>query len=419
MIAPKIIKCNYCNSKTLLRFQVSEGIIPFDFYCPNCGVSFGGNVDFSNGGKIEVTNAEEVESDVKESDFYINISNDFLCRKVTKFVNTDEYIRNGFSPFIITTMMFKESENLIDANRRINNYINFVKWFKESIKPLYELFFSNKIDLLKEPLKHVSEHYIVDNELDAYMSLHQITVIGLSGIFEKQMLKSYTEIASNIINPKHSDQILKFINYLNKNNEFKTFYKKIYDIYLEWFKKTSKFLPVIFYSMRDSKMDIDKDLYGITTISFDDLKSFYSETYELILEMICIPIGLNNIIERKDYNKFYKDSNAKNFDEFFKLVKSKRIDSISEDESFSRKIFINRHIRNSISHFDFEIDKNNQLVIFHDSNRGKVVDEKMYFLDLGLLCFENVKIICYLNELLYSISKINYLNQGLRPNIKW
>lgn len=98
---------------------------------------------------------------------------------------------------------------------------------------------------MKEPLKKVSKHYIVDNELDAYMSLHQITVIGLSEIFEKQMLKSYTKIASNIINPKNSNQIIKFINYLNKNNKFKTFYKKIYNIYLEWFKKTSKFLPYI------------------------------------------------------------------------------------------------------------------------------------------------------------------------------
>ena len=50
--------------------------------------------------------------------------------------------------------MFKErDETPLDANRRINNYISFVKWFKENIKPLYELFFSNKIDLLKEPLK--------------------------------------------------------------------------------------------------------------------------------------------------------------------------------------------------------------------------------------------------------------------------
>ena len=77
------------------------------------------------------------------------------------------------------------------------------------------------------------------------MSLHQITVIGLSEIFEKQMLKSYTKIASNIINPKNSNQIIKFINYLNKNNKFKTFYKKIYNIHLEWFKKTSKFLRYI------------------------------------------------------------------------------------------------------------------------------------------------------------------------------
>ena len=208
MIVPKSIKCNYCNSKTILRFQVSDGIIPFDFYCPSCGVSFDGSIDFSSGGKIVVTNAEEIETNLENSDFYITISNDFLCRKVAKFINIDDYIRNGFSPFMMTTMLFKQNENLIEATDRIRNYIDFVKWFNDNIKPLYELFFSNKIALLKEPLRKVSEHFIVENELDAYMSLHQITVIGLSKIFENQMLESYIGISSNIMNPNYYDKII-------------------------------------------------------------------------------------------------------------------------------------------------------------------------------------------------------------------
>lgn len=419
MIVPKVVKCNYCNEKTLLRFQVTEGIIPFDFYCPNCGVTFEGYADFSNGQKFIVSNAEEIETNIEDSDYYLNISNEFLCEKVTKFINIEEYIKKGFSPFMMTTMLFKESENLIEANKRMNRYIEFVKWFGNSIKPLYELFFSNKINLLKEPLKKISEHYIIENELDAYMSLHQITVIGISSIFEKQMLKSYTELASNVLKSEYSSEILKFIDYLNEKNRFQDFYTKIYDIYLKWFEKTNKFLPIIFYSMSDSIEEIDKDIYGITTLSFEDLKNFYSETYELILDLISIPIGLNNIVERKKYDCFCVDSNVKDFNAFFNLVKSQRIYSISEKELFSRKIFINRHVRNSISHYDFEIEKNNQLVVFHDTNHGKVVDERMYFIDLGLLCLENIKIICYLNELLYSISKVKYLSNGLMPNMKW
>ena len=63
-------------------------------------------------------------------------------------------------------------------------------------------------------------------------------------------------------------------------------------------------MAVIILSLGDKTSLIDKENYGISTINFENMKPFFVESYELILEMITLPIGLNNIIERKQYNNF-------------------------------------------------------------------------------------------------------------------
>ena len=42
MIKSTITKCNFCNEKILLRFQIGYFDIPFDFSCPNCDISIYG-----------------------------------------------------------------------------------------------------------------------------------------------------------------------------------------------------------------------------------------------------------------------------------------------------------------------------------------------------------------------------------------
>ena len=125
------------------------------------------------------------------------------------------------------------------------------------------------------------------------MSLHQITVIGLSEIFEKQMLKSYTKIASNIINPKNSNQIIKFINYLNKNNKFKTFYKKIYNIHLEWFKKTSKFLRYI-----NQKWGLIYMIHPILAIRVEKKLRFLVSSNFLVFHQSHLTVFINKLLSR-------------------------------------------------------------------------------------------------------------------------
>ena len=37
--------------------------------------------------------------------------------------------------------------------------------------------------------------------------------------------------------------------------------------------------------------------------------------------------------------------------------------------------------------------------------------------DLALLCYDNITILAYLNELFYNLRKIDFLESGMKPNI--
>ncbi len=42
MVDSVLVKCQYCNTTVLLRFQMGYFDIPFDICCPNCGVHISG-----------------------------------------------------------------------------------------------------------------------------------------------------------------------------------------------------------------------------------------------------------------------------------------------------------------------------------------------------------------------------------------
>lgn len=66
--------------------------------------------------------------------------------------------------------------------------------------------------------------------------------------------------------------------------------------------------------------NVDMDKYGIMTANFEELTTFYAQSYEWILENVDIVIALNNIEVRGDYQKC---ENGKSYDEYLKVFKGK------------------------------------------------------------------------------------------------
>ena len=145
-----------------------------------------------------------------------------------------------------------------------------------------------------------------------------------------------------------------------------------------------KFLPV-FNTLRIKEY---KDL-GISTLTFEDIKTFYQDSYELILYGLPRVVALNNIYCRKSINAFVdKTENFKNRIESYNSKTNIYRDLVSQHDEFSWLIntAIENHIRNSIGHFNYEEDTEQQTVLFIDDHKGKTKTETKALMEISRDC---------------------------------
>ena len=128
-----------------------------------------------------------------------------------------------------------------------------------------------------------------------------------------------------------------------------------------------------------------------------------------MFDFVDVAIGLNNIAVRGDYNLFPTDSvkgrkkkQVGTFEEYRELIKSAKLDFLMDNEPFSKAIILNRNVRNAIAHFNYDFDSDSQRIIFSDKHKGRENAVELYLINLAILCYENISVLTYLNELLYT-----------------
>jgi len=417
MVDHSFVKCNYCKTNIFLRFQRWYFDIPFDFCCPECKVHIHGIKKIVNENVLKINNATEVEENLDKIDYYGDFSVELPHKKITKFESIEQIASEGFSPFMNMVSVFKSGKDYFELVESMSHFLAFREHTWNKMEPLYDLYFNDKIDLIRKPVLQICSEYTVENKLDVAMALHQLTIIGFNKILDKNALKEFMEVSKKIMNNEKTLKVIEFIDFLKNNKELDADLKRIVKIYSRWIKDFEKYIPMVVIALGGKIQNLNKETYGIATTSFEDMKAFYSDSYEVILDMITIAIGLNNIFLRGDYNIFSDKSNVKNFEEYMKQIKSDRMKSLIAGEIFSKYIKMHRHIRNAIAHYSYEFDSSSQKIIFYDKHRGKENNVELYLCELALLCYDNIVILIYLNELFYNLRKIEFLENGMFPNI--
>lgn len=417
MINHSFLRCNYCKTNILLRFQMGYFDIPFDFCCPKCKVHIHGIRRITNENVLIINNATEVEEDLDNLDYYADLSIELPHKKITEYESIEKIASDGFSPFINMVSLFESGEDYFKLVGRMRHFLSFRDNTWNKMKPLYDLYFNNKIDLICKPILEIGSHYTVENKLDVAMALHQSTIIGFNKILDNNTLEEFIGISKKIMNNEKSLEVAELINFLKSNKSFDVELRRIIEIYSRWINHFEKYIPMVVISLGGNSEKLNKETYGIATTSFEDMKSFYSDSYEVILDMINIVIGLNNIYIRGNYNTFSNKANVENFDKYMKQTKSERIKSLIEEEPFSKYINMDRHVRNAIAHYDYEFDVTSQKITFYDKYKGKENTVQLYLCDLAKLCYENIIILIYLNELFYNLRKIDFVRMGMCPHI--
>ena len=415
MVIGKKVKCDYCGKNFLLRFQIGTIDIKFSFSCPECGATIFGYQEIEPKGNLKIINANEIVNE-EEPDYYATFSAEFLNTKVNKYISFEDMIKDSVSPYINSTSYIEDYEEYKSVIEKIGIF-NFFRYKWPIMKAYYEIWYHNKIRYLIEPLKNISECFVIKSKLDVIMALHQCTTTKYSLILEKNILNYYSTLGKKIICSEKKVRVIDFINYLKLKINFDKIAMRVVDIYSRWINDFEIYLPVVLLELREDKTKSISKNNGINSDYYKVL-SFYQDSYELILDLIVFAIGMNNIEIRNDYNCFPEKIGVNDFEKLYKNAKYNRINFIKDDEPYFKYINMDRNIRNSIAHFDYEYDKELQLFTFHDSGKEGEVSRKITLYDFEVICFKNLKMIIYLNEIFYSIRKLSCLDDSLTLNIK-
>lgn len=409
MVYNFFVKCEVCNCCIRIRYQVSEENCLIDFHCPSCQTHINGSIKtIYHYDKVAIertpwhynlnlNNASETQ-DYKE-EYILEVSPDFLVNKLVKNENA-----------ALPTPFLRHME-LTKNNSTASRFNNFLQIWKEKwnlIKVNIDLCHNKQYELLVSRLPHSYE--MLPKDINAIMTTHQDLITFCNKILPKNILHEYSKMNKRILKLVHenNNEMDLFFNYYNLES-IKDCERKIIQLIEFFLDSYPKFIPIF-----NSLSYKDNNNLRLSTLTFEDIKSFYQDSYELILFLLPQIIGLNNIAERKELNKF----SIGEFD--FK----EKIDSYSSKYKIYEELFnvndkfswlvnneVKNHIRNSIGHFNYKVIEPSQEIVFIHNHKGKERKTELSLIDVAKNCIYMFYTLINLLELNYSLLKILIISQ--------
>ncbi|GHU44782.1 hypothetical protein FACS1894111_12570 [Clostridia bacterium] len=415
MVHNDFIACEVCGTIINLRIQMGSYDIPIRFHCPKCETRIDGKVVIEPY-KIDISDANPISTKVEEC-YSVELSAEFPTRKI-KYKKIKEA---ELTPFIRNLTFYTNDKNSYEFTQESMRFADFLVEDWDVIKQNYRLLLNRQFKLLYPRLEKLSKLFDfipiknVKNELDAATINHQVllTISGVVTVLGGNTLSSYMELNQKIFKADKGkiEQLIKFV--VDEEINLDEIEKKMISLIDSFSTVYEQLIPVISLRNANNLEQLDKDEYGISIASFEELSDFYAKSYEWILANIGIIVALNNIVARNDYNKCI---NGKSLSDFNNLTKGSKLNSpcLSLDEPFSKPIASLRTIlRNAIQHFDSEINYQTQIITFKNQKRS----EELFLIEFANLCIDNFSIMFYLLEVVYSLRKIKLINSGIAPTI--
>lgn len=417
MVHNCFIKCQVCGKITRIRLQV--GWLPehpIVVTCGECGTSLSGRVAIGQeqpGLGFTFDNAEIVIDD--NAGYMVECSGEFPVIKQGVAVDP---LQNPITPFI-------RAMNRMDSNETYEEFCNSVaavmktkqQWsfYKRILDLSGDL--HNKY-LLQEIRKMFDEKVMpCRNELEILRAVHMVEIHSFIGPLRPDLLKDLT-FSSDILK-LNMDQTRQLISFLNSNfgyslKEMQALVHKMLAEFLDVFQALIPVLAVQYY--KDDSVDYESE--GTTTSNFDTVKQYYLDVYEALGNLLIVPVALNNIKYRGDYNKLNPmEARNNTLSDFIGLTKANRYKYCIDTEKYTDKlnIIINSKLRNAIGHNDVEYDTASQKITYIPNPRDRSRKEEEYLLEFeneALRLFQGLLVI---SEYIYRLRQQELMINGCVP----
>ena len=401
------IKCQVCGCITRVRLQVGwQESHPIVVTCGECRTSLFGRVKIRQdtpGLEYHFDNADICNEADKEK-YIVECSGEFPVFKQRPVAEDEGYV---LTPFIRATKIMDEGyEEFSTSVRQLSDAAK--RW--TSYKRIQDLSKVNSPYVKQEIQKIFSgEYFQCRDEYELLRAVHMIDVHAFYTPLKKDLLNNM-DFSSNILKLDRA-QLRKLLNYLDL----------IYKLMDEFMSVYQSLIPAFALQFYTDKFDLSVE--GSTTSTFDTVKQFYLDVYEGLGNLLIIPIALDNIKIRNDFEKMAPvEKNISSIDEFVATTKATRFHYISSNEPHVvlADIILNAKLRNAIGHNDVEYDTVTQCITYIPNPKDRSKRNQEYLLQFeneALRMFQGVLVI---SEYIYRLRQLTLMEKGItpiRPNV--
>ena len=407
-----MVVCNHCGSIIRLRIGIGYSLRqPFAFSCKKCGTRIKGLLIAPSRDKLklELNNASEAnKSELTEANYLVECHEDFLLTnepvegfKLTPFMNALRLMEPNAELFIRDRSLFYHNQNeLKEKLFRINNFYSH--------------------DRISELKKESNNLFNTDSKIECFKSLAQLNELYLIPIIEREVYRSNCVLYKNkILNLLRNNkcELLKLIDYLNKNNFFDNQFKENLKL-LEGFDDLFMVIKPIITLKYIDKKNIDNLMFSI--VDFDKTRQFYGDVFECIGRELNMLIGLKNIELNGNYEilNHPRFSKKKSFNDCINSSngnKKQFLDDSADYYKLVEDVFDNK-IRNGIGHHKCNLNEEKMEIEYYPyvDDIKKAKKETITYTSFILKAYNIFNLLLffmYLKVILYSIY---FANKGER-----
>lgn len=433
MIIPKIAICPICGKKTYLRIEDGGYLkeYPIRFHCMNCralikGVYIMGNVDGRYGLHLYNAVTEECEVDssarkIRNADYVIDISGELPCKMVRYFDGN-----------LISSSPFLEAAGQVDMQERIQrlqlfNY-NMDEWRKwRSIA--FQLLDEGSIEYISTALHNKMGEYTYqcNHYLKSLHCLQEVVQEETKSLFYQPTQEEVIKLLLSELSEIDRQALHELVVQIGGLQVVISYYKKIIDVFSSFMEIYPNILPAETYLRYKEKVQTD---VGIATCSFSDIKTFYQDAYESILSLAFIPVCLDNILIRGNYQSFNKLYDYlfrrkkyavldNDYYRYIALDNGMKLEKLNDAEPVQCFLNIpaNRFLRNGIGHNNISYDGLTQEITIYDQSNPSVIKLRKQLMDMAIDCIGLTKTAVIVAEILLFILRQEVEKEGIHSII--
>lgn len=393
-------QCDTCDTSIDCRIGMSNRTVqPFQFACPECHEQ----ITFTLG-RDDLEGATEI----KEFDGPFTGENHFVDLHLDFPVSFDKYEQGNTAFMRVVSSIGQES--FYHLSSRLN-LLNMLGDQHRNLRRLISQYKQGNVKAFEKVLKGLTDLDFVKlkshKQEDIIAALYSATSIMSSPLTIHEHNKELSEGVPNILlklHSVHNEKLTEFFDSILQTGFLKTAHHDTISLYPKLIKLELPLRPALYYDY--SVQDLGDVPARVSNADFDTCNNTYKDLAEVYSRQLVLVAGLNNLINRGDFNLFSDDIRLSKktgnvVKDFSSLVEYANVDLgrklAAIDDSFYKfdEDAIDNRLRNGIAHYKYVYNEATQVITYSSSKEGltrdKTIDMSfMLFLRKMLLLFREV-----------------------------